>query len=194
MKSINNKIYKSIPGYDGYYVSKDGEIYSSKSDSFIKVHDGMGCCVYKVAKLWLGDRSVSLPVHKAVALAWKALPQGYTLNQVLGNYMSHTLVVDHIDGDKQNIHADNLRWATPYENSNADNYVKARNVGNKNAVNKKKHTGPVNRYTYFYDGNEYSLRELCLKLNCSKSKITESFRRNLGLVKAKRLTRKVKSL
>ena len=194
MKTINNKTFKHIPGYPGYYISQDGQLYSEKSDSFIKTNKGAGVVAYEVAKVFVGGKSVSLLIHKGIALAWKPLPQGYTLNQVLGNYMSHTLVVDHLDGNKLNNHASNLEWKTDYEYLNSNNYTKAKNYGNKNALGKRKHTGTTNRYTYNYDGTEYSLRDLCLKLNCSKSKITESFRRNIGLVKAGRLTRKVKSL
>ena len=95
-----------------------------------------------------------------------------------------------------NNNASNLRWCTPLENINFDNYDKElRNQklkGNKNAVGRKNADNLTmrKRYIYILDGEEYSIGELILKLNCSKSKITESFRKNLGLVRSGRLTRK----
>ena len=95
-----------------------------------------------------------------------------------------------------NNNASNLRWCTPLENVNFNNYTKepAREKlrGNKNALGRKNSDNSTvgKRYIYILDNEEYSIRELMTKLNCSKSKITESFRKNLGLVRVGRLTRK----
>ena len=94
-----------------------------------------------------------------------------------------------------NNNASNLRWCTPLENVNFDNYDKVlrreRLKGNTNAKGRRNiDISERKRYIYILDGEEYSIRELITKLNCSKSKITESFRKNLGLVRSGRLTRK----
>lgn len=96
-------------------------------------------------------------------------------------------------GDKLNNHASNLRWCTPYQNANFDNYNKDNRKnslkGNHNACGRKpgKH---VRNYIYTLDGVDYKIRELCEFLGCSKSAITEAFRKNHGLVKQGRLTRR----
>ena len=188
---LNGKEFRAIPGYSNYFVSEDGQIYSKLSSKVLKTWM-LGCVKYKVARLSIGTKKfICIPVHKLVALAWCDFPEGYTAKDVLGNYLSRKLVVDHIDGDKLNNNASNLRWVTQYENINADNHRKnGARPGNKNACGRK--TGSEcgkNSYIYHYDGKEFSLQGICNYLGCSRSKITESFRKNYGLVKQGLLTR-----
>ena len=49
----------------------------------------------------------SFPVHRLVCIAFHGI-EGY----------KQGLFVDHIDTNRANNHADNLRWVTPKENSN----------------------------------------------------------------------------
>ena len=188
---LNGKEFRAIPGYSNYFVSEDGQIYSKLSSKVLKTWM-FGCVEYKVARLAIASKKfICIPVHKLVALAWCDFPEGYTAKDVLGNYLSRKLVVDHIDGDKLNNNASNLRWVTQYENINADNHRKnGARPGNKNACGRK--TGSEcgkNSYIYHYDGKEFSLEGICNYLGCSRSKITESFRKNYGLVKQGLLTR-----
>ncbi len=60
-----------------------------------------------------GERPVTIPIHKAVAECFCEKPD-----------VQERLVIDHIDGDKHNNLASNLRYVTYKENSNAQDVQK----------------------------------------------------------------------
>ena len=113
---INKKEFRVIPGYPSYWVSADGDIYSSKSKKLLKQTVSDVFKYYKVI-LWQNGKSKNLPVHKLVALAWVELPVGYDYSDVLNNYKSRELIVDHIDGNKLNDVQENLEWVTISQNT-----------------------------------------------------------------------------
>lgn len=95
-----------IPGLDGYLVSKDGAIYSTRAPRKL-LKDGL----YKLSTFLCGDGGyprvsttingipMSIFSHKAAALAWIGpQPEGCE--------------VCHRDGNPLNPHMDNLRWGT----------------------------------------------------------------------------------
>ena len=95
---VNGKEFRAIPGYEGYYVSADAEVYSSKTTKLLKVWDSpRGTYVYKTVVLSTYKNHTTVGLHKLVALAWCDLPEGYEVKDILGAYISRTLVVDHID-------------------------------------------------------------------------------------------------
>ena len=199
---INNKEFKPIKGFDGYYASADGEIYSSKHLGKILSQRGLKFDTdkfpYKYVAISQNGKSRNLPVHKLVALAWVPIPNWTNLATILSSYTTRGVVAHHKDSNKTNNCASNLEWKTTYENLNEEDAKKKRSAGlkgNKNAQGKHNRIErKVNRYIYILDGVEYDgIRSVAKALNCSKSKITESFRRNLGLVRIKRLTRKIKT-
>lgn len=185
--------FKPIPGYNGYLISEDGVVYSEKTSHFMKIKM-LGCYQYPVVSLYV-NKLTNVPVHKLVALAWLPIPQNWSLNEVLGNYESKCLVVHHKDNNKMNYKASNLEWVTQYENLNKDELNKLRSEkmkGNKNAKGHHHSSNTHKKYKYFLNGQEMTIKELTEFLKCSKSKITESFRRNLGLVRTGMLTREEK--
>lgn len=97
------EIWKDVPGYIGLYkVSNYGRVKSVKKQLVLKT-SGSGNR-YKTVALCNGMRK-TFRLHRLVAAAFIPNPENKPC-------------IDHIDGDRANNHADNLRWVTAKENSN----------------------------------------------------------------------------
>ena len=98
------QIWKDIEGYKGHYqISNYGNVRSLKKDAFLRK-----CAYlkgYKIISLWKNGIGKMFRVHRLVAAAFIPNPENKPC-------------VDHIDGDRANNHADNLRWVTAKENCN----------------------------------------------------------------------------
>lgn len=100
----NNEEYKEIPGYQGYYASASGSVYSSKRHKLLRPQVQFdGYIFYSVS---VEGVQHSLKAHRAVALAWLPNPEGKP-------------EVHHKDEDKANNSIENLAWVTAKENNNA---------------------------------------------------------------------------
>lgn len=99
---METEIWKDVVGYeDRYRVSNFGNLYSKRYKRIKKVHlnrDG-----YLYSNFTVNFISSTKKVHKIVADAFLPLIEG----------KNH---IDHIDGDKQNNNASNLRRCTHAEN------------------------------------------------------------------------------
>lgn len=96
--------FADIPGYEGLYkVSTDGAVYSVARMKLLRAYKGKSN-YYKVG-LYRNGKVQYVRVHRLVAEAF--IPNEQNKPQV-----------DHIDGDTTNNNVDNLRWATPKENTN----------------------------------------------------------------------------
>ena len=137
------EIWKDVPGYIGLYkVSNYGHVKSIKKQLVLKIC-GSGNR-YKTVALCNGMRK-TFRLHRLVAAAF--IPNPDNLPEI-----------DHIDGDRANNHATNLRWCTRKQNLN---YQKA--INNKRETMKKvntwfKKTGKDNHnakpvYQYDLEGN-----------------------------------------
>ena len=93
--------FKEIPGYPEYGVSREGEIYSEKTNKILKKSLDRGG--YHLVTLCNNGKKTSAKVHRLVASAYIDNP----LNKP---------DVNHKDGKKTHNHADNLEWATKKEN------------------------------------------------------------------------------
>lgn len=88
---------KKIEGFDGYYISDDGRVFSEMSGGFKKLfisREG-----YYRASLWKKGRGKNVSVHRLVALAFIPNPHNYPM-------------INHIDGNKLNNNVSNLEWCT----------------------------------------------------------------------------------
>ena len=115
-----------ISGFDnGYYISKRGELFSSKKtrckkvNEYYKLSGSVHANGYRYFTLMKLGKSVKVPAHRLVA-------QGF-----IGNPLSKKCV-NHRDGDKLNNTVENLEWATHSENS-----LHAFDIGLQVASNKK---------------------------------------------------------
>jgi len=100
---MNQEEYRIIPGYPAYAVTRDGKIKSVERDLVLSqcTLDG-----YQIVNTFRGSLTETLPVHRAVALAWVQNPD-----------MSRYNIVNHKDGVPQNNWFQNLEW-TDYSGNN----------------------------------------------------------------------------
>lgn len=93
-------LWYEIPGFPGYYVTKDGVVKGKRKILNAQLNLNGYLTVYP----YINGKKFSLPVHKAVALAFLGKP-------------SISLCVAHNNGNKADNRLENLRLASPKENA-----------------------------------------------------------------------------
>ena len=93
--------WKTIPGYENYDVSDEGEVRNGKTGRILKSSYSNGG--YKKVNLRSNNVVANAKIHRLVAENFIPNPDG--LPQV-----------NHIDGDKNNNRIENLEWCTRGEN------------------------------------------------------------------------------
>jgi len=93
---------KEIEDYPGYFISKNGEVYLSKSNKYLKpIKKNTG---YLYVFLYNHKGMKKHYIHLLVLNIFKGKkPEGYEAR--------------HLDGNKQNNHINNLEWGTKKENT-----------------------------------------------------------------------------
>ena len=95
--------FRTIPGYESYAVTCDGYVRSLVRDQELGRWMLNG---YLIVDTFRDSKTETLPVHRAVALAWVENPDP-----------ERNTVVNHKDGDPLNNDHTNLEWCTVSENN-----------------------------------------------------------------------------
>jgi len=106
-----------VIGYPNYLIYPDGRVYSNKSKVFLKIfcrNDG-----YKALTLYNNGRQACKSIHRLVATH-------YIPNQ------DNKPEIDHIDRNRGNNNACNLRWVSELENGQNKGIFKNNKCGIKN--------------------------------------------------------------
>lgn len=107
-------------------VSNYAKAYTFVDDHFLKDYGENQDYMYWYLNPY-DEEPVRCPIHRAVAECFCGKPD-----------IPDRLVVDHIDGDKHNNLAENLRWITYKENSNAQDVQKRKAESLKKTVEHRK--------------------------------------------------------
>ena len=110
------ELMKPIPGFDGYRITNDGQVYSQKRQRFMKPYrNNRGYMVLRVGGKCTG-------VHRLVALAY--VPNPALLSEV-----------NHKNGVKTDNRAENLEWCTRKANARHAVEVLGVDFGAHNKIN-----------------------------------------------------------
>ena len=90
-----------IKEYVGYYITKDGQVYSNKRQKFLKITYQYK---YPSVQICINGKVTTKTIHRLMALAYLPKINGK-------NY------VNHINGIKNDNRLENLEWCSPKENS-----------------------------------------------------------------------------
>jgi len=154
---------KEIEGHTGYFVTKEGLVFSSKTNKFLKFsYDKQG---YQRVGIYIGGyKQKTIKVHRLVAKAFIANP----LNKK---------DVNHKDGNKSNNNVNNLEWCTRSEN------IKHAFDNNLKTITEKQIDGVKARFSKkVIDTNTgviyNSLKDVSVAFNISYSSLINNFRPN----------------
>ncbi len=114
-----------IKDYPDYYITKCGQVWSKKSDKYIKpdiVNGG-----YFRTKLYKNGERHRIMTHRLVAKQFISNPNNYPY-------------INHKDGIPRHNHISNLEWCTQ-----SQNIQHAYDIGNKVALSREKH--PMSKLT-----------------------------------------------
>lgn len=110
LEEKSNVIWKDFPHRllkNKYEVSNTGLVRNKSTQFILKISTSNG---YRSVKLVINKKTYSFQLHRVIAIAFKP-PEDKTLDV-------KTLIVNHIDHNKNNNHVDNLNWMTQKQNIN----------------------------------------------------------------------------
>jgi len=98
-----------IKGFPDYSITRCGRVFSHRTKNFKELKPSMNRDGYKQLTLIRCDTPKPIKLHQILAI--------HFLNHTLDG---HTVVVDHIDGDKLNNNIENLQLISQRENTSKD--------------------------------------------------------------------------
>ena len=140
--SFNNINYKSTK-YEGYYVSIDGNVLSTKTGKIIIMKQYINWCGHHSVPIKVNKKEIGVFVHRLVYETWKEP----ILN---GN------VIDHIDANTHNNNLSNLRQCT--QKQNIQYAIENGNFGSngkRNVIIKRKSDGKILEFESLKELAEY---------------------------------------
>ena len=143
-------------------VSTYARAFSFITGKFLKDYGQNQDYMYWYLNDWDED-AITVPIHRAVAECFCLKPK-----------TADRLVVDHIDGDKHNNLASNLRWITYKENSNAQDVQKRKAESLKKTIEHRKEVEALTKIIVQKDKEIMYWKEEYLKL----------YRKNKNLLEA----------
>jgi hypothetical protein len=129
--------YRRIEGYEDYIISNYGEVWSLKRGKVILFKQQVGSNGYMLCRLYMNGRGKTLGVHMLVG------------NHFIGKREGN-MSFDHIDRNKLNNRADNIRLATKTE-QNINQKIRCTNKTGERNIRIHKDRRPDR------NGNEYYL-------------------------------------
>ncbi len=99
---------EAVPGWDGYYVSRDGKVFSSipwRGENWRELTVCANSHGYARVRIGHGGKRWNVCIHKLVAQAF------------LPPKPSQRHQIRHLDGNRMNPAADNLCWGTAKDNA-----------------------------------------------------------------------------
>lgn len=134
------EIWKDVVGYEDFYeVSNCGRIRNKNNGYIMSQYVGNnGYLMLRLGKCDKAKKKLCL-VHRLVAEAFVSNPNNF-------------LYVGHIDENRLNNYADNLKWCTALENNNEIQHKQRISKGRANISSKgKKQKSPVCCYNFLYE-------------------------------------------
>lgn len=104
MEKITKEEWRQVAGWPAYEVSSMGRVRSGHSGRWVEKSQSVDRDGYRLVSLWADGSGSMLRVSRLVCEAFHGAP-------FEGAQAAHK------DGDPSNNEAENLRWATPAENS-----------------------------------------------------------------------------
>jgi len=104
MEYIDQYVFYPLPSEAICRINKNGTVYDVQRDCICEISHSQEYCTVGIRK---GSKTVTLALHRALALTFLEIPSGVPI---------WDLDVNHIDGDKHNYSLDNLEWVTRKEN------------------------------------------------------------------------------
>ncbi|EPU3828954.1 HNH endonuclease [Campylobacter coli] len=105
------KDFRMIAKHPTYFIDRNGNVYDSVEGITITPNRNTEYASIVLRDDRVTDDKVKEAIHRLVAITWVENPDWLNKN-----------IVDHIDGDKKNFSANNLRWLTYQENALAATY------------------------------------------------------------------------